>query len=529
MNSLVQTLIVTLFLFGCSSSSSQGGFGDDYPVISAESISGENFFRSRLIEEGQSEQIAYEALVDTKGNVVSFKMRDYFFRFPDSLIRSHLKRYADRKVEQTKFDPVIRNGMPIEFQTSVYVNVYPPERVPKTSNSMPSIDWNDLSITLARSGCFGTCPAYTVEITGTGNVNYQGHGYVIVDGSQHYKIAKDAVKHLVHRFDEANFWNLEDEYRHAVTDNPTYVISFQSGDYRKTVTDYVGLRVGMPYAVRQLQEQIDVVASTERWVRGNQDTVASLKSSNFNFNSVRAQRSLISAIEYSSEGLAVELLDQRIPLNTEYADYPDCEECGPNPKTYARALKSAVRRDRERLFDRLNEDGWTAKLDQNSKDELLWLAAQSNNPDLVANLLNQGAGLNYNNSSPLVAALDNDFFQTSTDDDRQRVVQLLVAAGVNLEAKNGIGYTALQHAHDETIEIVRILLDAGADVNAGSIDPLNDIENTSSSLVYITEDEEIALLAIERGADISLKSEEGKTLKELARERSWASVIKLLK
>lgn len=528
MDKLIQALLIALFVAGCSSNSERETLGDDYPVIRAEAISGENYIRSMLVSNGQREQIAYEVIVDEEGRVISFEMRDYFYDFPDSLIRSHLKRYTDLKVEQTIFDPVIRNGKPIKFQTSVYVNVYPPERTSKTSNTKPPIDWNDLSVTLSRSGCFGTCPAYEVEITGTGDVNYHGHGFVVIEGVQNYTISKDAIAGLVDEFDQANFWNLEDEYRQTVTDNPTYVISFRTGSHSKTVVDYVGLPVGMPYAVRELQERIDAVSKTARWVRGNRETVASLKSNGFDFSSLESQKALIGAIEYSSEEIAVELLNQKVPLDTDYAEYPDCDECGPNPKTYARALKSAVHRNREPLFHRLDKDGWTTKLNQTQKDELLWLAAKSNNPNLVRQLLDRGAGFGYNNSSPLVAALDNDFFQTSTDKDRQEVVRILLAAGVNLEAKNGIGYTALQHAYDEKVEIVKMLLDAGADVNAGSIDPLNDIENTSSSILYITEDEGIAILAIEQGADTSLKSEEGKTLIELARERSWLQVTKLL-
>ena len=35
-------------------------------------------------------------------------------------------------------------------------------------------DWNTLRITLSRSGCYGRCPVYKVEIHGDGTVLYDG-------------------------------------------------------------------------------------------------------------------------------------------------------------------------------------------------------------------------------------------------------------------------------------------------------------------------------------------------------------------
>ncbi len=155
-------------------------------------------------------------------------------------------------------------------------------------------------------------------------------------------------------------------------------------------------------------------------------------------------------------------------------------------------------------------------------------AAKSNSLYMVSQLVEIGADLKQDRSSPLIAALDNDFSPLSPDADKLGVVKFLLAAGVDLAAKDYIDYTALQHAHDENPKIVKSLLDAGADVNAGSIDELNDIENTSSSLLYITDDEDIAMMAIKAGADTTLKDDQNRTLKELARRKSWNRVLKYI-
>lgn len=528
MSKLINILLVIFVIAGCSASSSQENFKSVHPVIAAEPVSSDNFFRSRLLSNGQSEQIAYEAIVDEKGDVISFEMRDYYFQFPDSLIRSHLKRYADPIVEKTQFEPVIRNGQPIKFQTSVYVDVFPPERTAKFLNSMPPIDWNDLSITLSRSGCFGTCPSYTVEITGTGEVSYHGHGFVVVEGSQSYTISKDVVAGLVEKFDQANFWNLEDEYRAEITDSSTHVITFKTGSYEKTIVDYVGMLTGMPHSVKRLQAEIDRIAGTRKWISGDENTVPFLVSSGYDFQSIAAQKTLVSATDFSSEDLAIAILDQGVQLDSFFADYPDCSECGPNPTTFARVAKMAVRRYKTQLFDKLDQAGWIAKLDEQSKNELLFLAADANNPQIVGRLLELGAGHRFNNSTPLVAVMDNLFAQNSTDSDRKKVVRMLLAAGADVDATGPLDGTPLQHAYDDDIEFVKILLEAGANVNAGSIDPLNEVENTSSSILYKTENEDVALLVIGHGADIALRSEDGKTLAQLADERSWTKVKGLL-
>ena len=121
-------------------------------------------------------------------------------------------------------------------------------------------------ITLTRTVCFGFCPAYTVSITGDGDVYYVGQSFVNVVGEQHATISRDDVSALVARFDAAHFESLRDAYRAQVTDLPTYTLALERNGRSKTVVDYGGLSAGMPQAVRDLQDEVDRVAGTARWV-----------------------------------------------------------------------------------------------------------------------------------------------------------------------------------------------------------------------------------------------------------------------
>lgn len=143
------------------------------------------------------------------------------------------------------------------------------ERRPATYVSMPEIrDWNSLRIKLTRTWCEGSCPDYSVEIAGNGSATYIGNGFVAVVGTRHATIPADRVRALYEQFREAEFFWLFDEYRDASIDNPTHMISITYDGVTKTVTDYVGLRVGMPVTVIELEYAIDKTAEIARWTRG---------------------------------------------------------------------------------------------------------------------------------------------------------------------------------------------------------------------------------------------------------------------
>ncbi len=134
-------------------------------------------------------------------------------------------------------------------------------------SSAPQPPDPSVRITLERTVCFGFCPDYSVTITGDGQVTYDGHRFVAVKGQQHGTASTEEIATLLQRFDSVNFMSLRNEYRAPVTDLPTYTVTLQRGGRTKRVADYGGLGAGMPDAVRTIEEEIDRVANTARWVR----------------------------------------------------------------------------------------------------------------------------------------------------------------------------------------------------------------------------------------------------------------------
>ncbi|MES1200743.1 MAG: DUF6438 domain-containing protein [Pseudomonadota bacterium] len=132
----------------------------------------------------------------------------------------------------------------------------------------PSQPASDIRITLERTPCFGFCPDYTVTISGDGAVSYNGRRFVRVTGAQTATASREDVAHLVDMIHRADFFNLRDRYEAHVTDLPSAHITVVENGRTKTVVDYAGESAGMPHAVTEIEQEIDRVAGTQRWVPG---------------------------------------------------------------------------------------------------------------------------------------------------------------------------------------------------------------------------------------------------------------------
>lgn len=140
-----------------------------------------------------------------------------------------------------------------------------PAEIPPVSNPTSS----RVEISLTRGVCFGFCPAYTVTISGDGQVRYEGRSFVDAVGERTATIPAEDVTRLLARFDDIGFDQLQQAYRANVSDLPTYTVTLTRNGQTKTVVDYGGPSVGMPRAVRDLEAEIDRVAGTAQWVLRN--------------------------------------------------------------------------------------------------------------------------------------------------------------------------------------------------------------------------------------------------------------------
>jgi hypothetical protein len=206
------------------------------------------------------EAIELEILVDLDGNVVSVNpIKGAAGFFPDAI----------REARAWKYRPFFKEGRPVPARFDGFIAVLPPELLPTDHVPFPPItDKSTVKIVFTRTECFGTCPVYEVQIEQDGTLVYNGRKHVVVKGQRLARISAEELSALLELFRNADFFSLDDKYALDVTDGPTYVTSITIDGRTKTVADYLGVSVGMPQSMTDLEQGIDRIAQTAKWVVG---------------------------------------------------------------------------------------------------------------------------------------------------------------------------------------------------------------------------------------------------------------------
>lgn len=130
-------------------------------------------------------------------------------------------------------------------------------------------DYADLVITLERTACFGTCPIYSLTVYGDGRVEYDGEMFVAVEGRQSATISPEQVQALVTTLEEADYFNLSDDYSAPATDLPSTITSVTLGGKTKTINHYGYCEADFDIAPKVLcdfEQKIDEVTNSAQWV-----------------------------------------------------------------------------------------------------------------------------------------------------------------------------------------------------------------------------------------------------------------------
>lgn len=224
-------------------------------------------------------------------------------------------------IRRVTYAPFTREGSPVEAWAQDTVKLLAREN--SSFSQKPVSPFPELSpstnflIRLSRSGCFGSCPAYAVTIHGDGTVSYEGRSYVSIDGKHTAHVSPGAVRQLLERFRDANFFSLRNEYRAGVTDNPTYCLELVIGARKKIITDYVGEWVGMPATVTELEEAVDQTADSARWVTASSQTLEAMRDASISPSSNQANKILHRAVIYGKADAVRGLLAAGVPTTGE--------------------------------------------------------------------------------------------------------------------------------------------------------------------------------------------------------------------
>jgi Domain of unknown function (DUF6438) len=137
----------------------------------------------------------------------------------------------------------------------------------------------DTIITLERTVCFGTCPAYKLTISADGAVVFTGEEYVREKGIVHGNISKDQLKQLISEFTKTQYFSLRDSYiskedgcPELWTDSPTVTTSIRINGQYKSIVHYLGCQENngesvFPKELKDLEDKIDEIIGTRNWIQ----------------------------------------------------------------------------------------------------------------------------------------------------------------------------------------------------------------------------------------------------------------------
>lgn len=459
--------------------------------------------------------------IDTTGHVTSAEPIDNYQKLDPAPALAVVRRWT--------FRPQTFEGKLVNAVGRVSVAYHQPAIPADTTIAFPAGAPTDAAITLERSACFGSCPDYRVTVHGDGLVEfdtgndhfagtaaqvhlaYNGHN-VLLPGRHTAHVDPATVARLIERFRAAHFFGLKKEYVYGATDNPTQVLTVRVGNASKAVTDYIGTQAGMPQAVRDLEEAVDTVAGTARWVGGNEQTLAELDAEHFDYRS-QGGAELAAAAAYKLndyrapegiEALISGLIDRGVPLDAVVKGSP----------VGSLLISAAARQGNDLLFNKLAQRGVLATMSRVAINSAF--ASVGCSPAIARALVSSGADPHIagDEGTPLTKLRGS---AATCEEHPERLMEMartLIALGVPLEARDSIQWTALMGC--DSPELAQLLLEHTADPKARDKD--------GTTAVLATDDDRVALILLRAGADPRAHNDEG-TVRSNAIKRHWPASL----
>jgi len=127
-----------------------------------------------------------------------------------------------------------------------------------------------LTIKMTRERCRGACPVYAITIHGNGSVEYVGEQFVQDRGPHMESLSKDQLQTLLQKFDDADFFALEDRAFALGLDTPRVRVSISIDGRAKEVSSdaqYVGANSGPQDLFVRAAAELDKAIASDRWVK----------------------------------------------------------------------------------------------------------------------------------------------------------------------------------------------------------------------------------------------------------------------
>lgn len=467
---------------------------------------------------------------------------------------------AQATVYGWKYRPFSRAGHPVTAVVQSGISLMPLEVAPKVVEEPTLRADSTIVISLQRTACYGSCPAYAVTLSKQ-EVLYEGDRFGAVEGTHRAPPPEQgAVGVLAQRMLDAGWFGLEDRYHANWTDNPTQTVTLTVDGKTKTVVDYVGIEAGMPDAIRDIEYEIDRTAGSGRWVQAESGIASLLRAEGFDFGSFAGQNVLRTAASHGNVSSVRELLAAGVPRER-VAKPRENPAWGRGWSGFDGLLTAAARQPE--VLQVMMQAGVDSQ-DTVDKNVALAAAVTAGNVESAQLLMQYGADANMNfaalreqtdasaywikdSSGLLVNATKSGDPETlrlilsqiplkerqtsfsrgllvelaatgnaEQSERRAECARMLLGAGANVHTTDDRGRTALHVA--QGLPLIAVLVQAGANVNA------QDSEGNTPAFSTYAPDTFRFLAA--HGADLMIRNHAGQTAMENPRRYApeWAPV-----
>ncbi|MGY8932421.1 MAG: DUF6438 domain-containing protein [Flavobacteriales bacterium] len=110
---------------------------------------------------------------------------------------------------------------------------------------------NQLTISLEKTACFGTCPVFKIKIFKNGKGIFEGKKFVKKPGLIDFKLSQKEIQKILVKAENIKFSKMLDEYSEKITDLPTTYIQIKE----KKIKDYFGA----PKKLKDLETLIEEI------------------------------------------------------------------------------------------------------------------------------------------------------------------------------------------------------------------------------------------------------------------------------
>jgi hypothetical protein len=371
----------------------------------------------------------------------------------------------------------------------------------------------------------GSCPAYKINIFGDGHATYKGISSVDVKETHSYRVSSHDLAELIEEFRRRDVWSAP-EYWGMGLDGGDCLLTIDMGGS----VHHPGCASSGTFAIGR---KIEKVARSEMWINLSRETLAQLRSENFDFHSQEAGAILSYAMANSStaDNAAIfEMIKLGAPLGETYHSANVFDQVGDS------LLYSALWNHRSEVVDPLVKAGLLNTVghpDQQKIESAFRAAIAGGDFELVKNIWEiPGSSPHpsltfpgYANSKarpkspqPVILLLMPPFDRHDQWDGPE-IAAWLMCMGCDIRATNDRDQTLLTNAVDRSnVNFLRFLLAAG--INKPTPDAERDKE-----IWWLVRDEEIALMLLNASAGLPQSDQDKQAFHDKARNGKWLRVL----